>query len=479
MQQYIIKRILMMIPTLFAITVIVFGILQMAPGKPGGGLETDSESANKQEGMSGHLIFKRQFHLDKPTFLNFRFWMNDNEIIQLLDKKYDKTKKYSRAQKIRAIETLEDYGNDALASFHRILETTNDKQIKVNILSAFRSNATRTLIHRYGKKLNEEEKFVNRETDRENRQISKFVYSDDMSEKEINKLTFRVTDYLRSIEERWDYSLLQKMKKCLFDTRFTYYFYNLLHFDFGISMVDKQPVLPKIMEKIGYSIFLSVGSIILAYFLAIPIGIYSAVNPKTKTDKVITVTLFMLYSLPTFFVGTVLLFYFSEGSEYYKIFPTGGFQSLSSENMTTLESIKDIVWHMVLPLICLTYVSLASISRYARTGLLDVIHSDYIKTARAKGLGEWVVIFKHAVRNGLIPILTLLGSILPAVVSGSVVIEVIFNIPGIGLESFNAVITRDYNMVMGIQLISAVLTLFGLLASDILYSIVDPRIQYE
>ena len=122
---------------------------------------------------------------------------------------------------------------------------------------------------------------------------------------------------------------------------------------------------------------------------------------------------------------------------------------------------------------------LASLSRYARTGLLDVIHSDYIKTARAKGLNEWVVILKHAVRNGLIPILTLLGSILPTVVSGSVIIEVIFNLPGIGLEGYQAVLNRDYNMVMGIQLISAVLTLIGLLISDILYAVVDPRITYS
>ena len=124
---------------------------------------------------------------------------------------------------------------------------------------------------------------------------------------------------------------------------------------------------------------------------------------------------------------------------------------------------------MFLPLVCLTYISLASLSRYARTGLLDVIHSDYIKTARAKGLNEWVVILKHAVRNGLIPILTLLGSILPTVVSGSVIIEVIFNLPGIGLEGYQAVLNRDYNMVMGIQLISAVLTLIGLLISDIYF----------
>ena len=193
----------------------------------------------------------------------------------------------------------------------------------------------------------------------------------------------------------------------------------------------------------------------------------------------LTVSLFMLYSLPTFFAGTVLLFAFSKGGSYFHWFPTGGFESLNSFELTTLQRIGDIAWHMFLPLVCLTYVSLASLSRYARTGLLDVIHSDYIKTARAKGLPESVVILKHGVRNGLIPILTLLGSILPTVVGGSVIIEVIFNLPGIGFEAYQAVLLRDYNMVMAIQLISAVMTLVGLLISDVLYAIVDPRITYE
>jgi len=127
----------------------------------------------------------------------------------------------------------------------------------------------------------------------------------------------------------------------------------------------------------------------------------------------------------------------------------------------------------------MTYASFASLSRYARAGLLEVIRSDYIRTARAKGLSEFMVIGKHAVRNGMIPIITLLGTILPVVISGSVIIEYIFGIPGMGTLSINAIFNRDYNTIMGIQLISATLLLVGLLISDILYSIVDPRISFK
>jgi peptide/nickel transport system permease protein len=189
----------------------------------------------------------------------------------------------------------------------------------------------------------------------------------------------------------------------------------------------------------------------------------------------------MLYSLPSFFVATLLLFFFSEGSNWtaLRVFPTGGFQSPGSDDLTTFAQVGDVVWHLVLPVGCLTYGSLAALSRYMRTGLLEVIQSDYIRTARAKGLPERVVIGKHALRNGLLPIITLLANLLPAVLGGSVVIEYIFGIPGIGDWTISSIYQRDYNVIMGVQLITTVLVLFGMLLSDIGYALVDPRIRYH
>jgi peptide/nickel transport system permease protein len=160
--------------------------------------------------------------------------------------------------------------------------------------------------------------------------------------------------------------------------------------------------------------------------------------------------------------------------------PVSGFSSDGMrQNATMWVYFKDILTHLVLPVACLTYGALAVLSRYARTGLLDVINSDYIRTARAKGLSEPVVILKHAVRNGMIPILTLLASTLPALVGGSVIIEFIFDIPGIGNLIYAAVLQKDFNVVMGVLLISAVMTLIGVLISDISYALVDPRITFD
>jgi peptide/nickel transport system permease protein len=159
--------------------------------------------------------------------------------------------------------------------------------------------------------------------------------------------------------------------------------------------------------------------------------------------------------------------------------PTGGFSSIDAGDLTTLDYIRDVIWHITLPVACMTYGGLAALSRYARTGLLDVIRSDYVRTARAKGLSEGVVIVKHAARNGMIPIITLMATLLPALIGGSVVIEFIFQIPGIGSFMFESIQARDYNVVMCILLITSLLTLVGMLLADLLYALVDPRITFD
>jgi peptide/nickel transport system permease protein len=219
-------------------------------------------------------------------------------------------------------------------------------------------------------------------------------------------------------------------------------------------------------------------SVLLAYTIAVPLGILSAIRQGTPIDVATTVILFLLFSLPTFFAGTVYLRLFTEGDPF-SWFPTGGWQSYDAVPRTTLDHIRDVAWHLVLPVATYTAGTLAALSRYARTGIIDVIRADYVRTARAKGLAEPVVIVKHAARNGMIPILTLLASLLPVLVGGSVVIEVIFNIPGMGLYLFEGINFRDYNRVMAVLLASSALSLLGILLSDVAYALVDPRITFE
>lgn len=249
--------------------------------------------------------------------------------------------------------------------------------------------------------------------------------------------------------------------------------------NFGRSFKDNGEVIDKITERIPITLTMNLVSIVLAYLIAIPIGIYSASHPGTVTDRLSTTALFMLYSLPTFWIATLGIIFLTS-PEYWPIFPNSGLYSNEySESWSFFEKVSDIGYHLALPMIIYTYTSFAYISRQMRGSMLEVIRQDYIRTARAKGLSERVVVYKHALRNSLIPIITLLAGLLPGLLGGSVVVERIFTIPGLGLLGFNAVIERDYPIVMAILTITAVLTMLGVLFADLMYSIVDPRIAFS
>lgn len=248
--------------------------------------------------------------------------------------------------------------------------------------------------------------------------------------------------------------------------------------DFGNSYKDHRPVMDKILEVLPVTLQLSVLSIFLSYLLAVPIGVYSAVRQDSLGDRAATIVLFVLYSLPNFWVATLVIVYLG-GGDYLDLFPVYGLSSFDAERWPFWRWLADRLWHLVLPVGCLTYGGLASLSRYMRAGMIEVIRQDYILTARAKGLSEKAVVFKHALRNSVIPIVTFLAFLLPAMIGGSVIVESIFSIPGMGKLGFEAVLSRDYPVIMAIATISALLTLVGMLLSDILYVLVDPRISFE
>jgi peptide/nickel transport system permease protein len=248
--------------------------------------------------------------------------------------------------------------------------------------------------------------------------------------------------------------------------------------DFGRSYKDNRPVTEKIVERLPVTLQLNIIALVLTYLMAIPLGIFSATHQNTTADKITTTGLFIFYSLPSFWVATVLIL-FVGGGDYFHWFPISGISALDAEKLAFWPWLKDRVWHLVLPVFCLTYGSLAYVSRQMRAGMLETIRQDYIRTARAKGLAEKAVVWRHAFRNSLIPIITLLGFLLPAMLGGSVIIESIFTIPGMGLLGFEAILSRDYPVVMAISTISAFLTLIGLLLSDIAYAVVNPTISLE
>lgn len=250
----------------------------------------------------------------------------------------------------------------------------------------------------------------------------------------------------------------------------------MLTFDFGNSYKDNRPVLDKILEALPYTLQLNFASILLAYLIAIPIGVFSATRRGTVADTLITLAVFLLFSLPTFWVA-MLLIMFLGGGEHLNWFPIHGLSGIGAAGMSWPAWLLDRLWHMVLPVFCLTYASLAGLSRFMRGGMLDTIRQDYIRTARAYGFSDRVVHYRYALRNALIPIITLLGGILPELIGGAIIIETIFSIPGMGRLAFEAMLSRDYPLVMGVTTFAALLTLAGLILSDILYAVVDPRIR--
>lgn len=252
----------------------------------------------------------------------------------------------------------------------------------------------------------------------------------------------------------------------------------LARLDFGESLKDRRPVIKKIAETLPITLTLNILAIILIYIISVPIGIFSALHPKSLTDKIVMLTLFVLYSLPSFWVASILITFLA-GGDYLNLFPITGFISDGAEGLPWYGMIGNVAWHLVLPVACLTYGGLAFMSRFSRASMLEVMRQDYIRTARAKGLSEWRVITRHGLRNAMIPLLTLMGALLPALLGGSVIIEQIFSIPGMGRLSFEAVMSRDYPTVMAIASIDAILTLISILVADIMYVVVDPRISFE
>ena len=260
--------------------------------------------------------------------------------------------------------------------------------------------------------------------------------------------------------------------------RYVLWLGKFLTLDFGESYKDHRPVTERILETLPITLQLNFISIFLIYVISVPIGVYSATHQYSWGDRATTLVLFMLYSLPSFWVAMLLMFFLGGGA-FLDWFPIYGVNTVGASEWPWHRWLWDRVWHMILPVFCLTYGGLAMLSRFARAGMIEVIRQDYIRTARAYGFPERVVVFKYAMRNSLIPIITLLGTLLPYMISGSVIIESIFSIPGMGRLSFEAVLSRDYPLVMGILSFNAMLTLARLVVSDIMYAIADPRIKFE
>jgi peptide/nickel transport system permease protein len=254
--------------------------------------------------------------------------------------------------------------------------------------------------------------------------------------------------------------------------QYFYWLKNLvLNHSLGVSYIDGRPVVVKILEKFPITLEVIGIAFVCTILLAIPIAIFAATHKNSIFDHVATIFAFIGYGAPTFWVGIMLLELFAVQLRWL---PAGGLADIQSTHFDLGERIK----HLILPVATLTFAGMATWMRYQRSAMLEVLNEDYIRTASAKGLSRRVVIYKHALRNALLPVITLMGLFLPALLVGAYFVETIFTIPGMGYLYLNAVFERDYPTIMGVTMLSAVFVAVGNLLADVAYAVVDPRIRY-
>jgi peptide/nickel transport system permease protein len=252
---------------------------------------------------------------------------------------------------------------------------------------------------------------------------------------------------------------------------------NVVRGDMGLAFSrNNKPVIELIFERMPATLMLSTTSLVLAYVISIPIGLWSTAHAGKFRERSVSTALYMLYSLPAFVAALYLQLLF-----YVKLdwLPLYGMTSDDYASLSSSGKALDILKHAVLPITCFTYGSLAYYSRFIRANMQEVVRQDFIRTARAKGVPPRRILWKHAFRNTLIPLVTLLGLSLPSLLSGAVILEQIFSWPGMGRLYFESIGQRDYNVIMGLTLMFSVLTLAGQLLADVLYAVVDPRVTYS
>ena len=466
MGQYLVKRLLFFIPTLIVISVIAFFLRQSAPGDPVnlyhqgglGELATDPAETQRIYQETRSLL-----GLDKPPFY---FSLQAKAYPDTLYKVWKK----ERRQAIRSL--IKNQGNwnalqEAYRASHHLEYQLSVQQdsFSAAIYQAQRFNL-RSLTT-----ITSIEKLQQRVTE-----ISADVRKNGL-----------VSAPFQQFENAWDIFFTQPQKAKLFipswhwyghDNQYHHWLSGMLKGDFGRSYRDGQPAEKKIKQALKWTLFINMIAILIAYGLSIPLGVSMAIHKDSRYDQITTIVLFILYSLPSFWIGTLLLILFTSpeyGLQFFSI--TRINETIGQGNFW--QQLTSTIKQITLPVFCLVYGSLAFIARQVRGGMLEVVNQDYIRTAMAKGLPQRKVIWKHAFRNALFPLITLFASLFPALLAGSVVIEFIFNIPGMGKLTVDSIQNQDWPVGYVLLLLSALLTMAGILLADILYAVADPRVSYQ
>lgn len=473
MLQYVLKRLLFFIPTLIIISLVTFALSKMAPGDPvkiALGNRDTGESGSANEKIAGEKAYNQMAEELGMHLPNFYFSLTSKAEPDTLYKFLKRTQRENLSRLIDQYGNwpqISDYFYSIKAVEFALFEVKNDST-SYDASRAVKDNVSALYV------------------DYKDKQILDKLQDMKASAKSVSnlaevklKIDALEASYLHMKESKTtSLNYIPSIKWYGFNNQYHRWLTNFLKLDFGISYIDKRPVWSKIKDALPWTLLLNFFSIFIAYIIAIPNGVWSARKKGTAVDAISTVVLFILNSLPSFWIATLLIAFFTTEEYGMNFFPTYGLGELT-DDMSWLDMFFERGFHLLLPVLCLSYGSLAYLSRQMRGGVLTVLRSDYIRTARAKGLDENTVIWKHAFKNSLIPIITIFAALFPAAISGSFIIENIFSIPGMGKIAFEGLIARDYPMVFTVMMFSAFLTLIGTLIADLLYAFVDPRISFK
>jgi peptide/nickel transport system permease protein len=503
MLKYIVKRILIFIPTLFAISLLAFTISVNSPGDPVEALHSGVDNGEGKQGQSESVIrdkarLRHELGLDLPVFyftltnaaspdtLYKIYNPDEKEVISRLVNIYGDWKEisawYSSLKELKASSEKITVDSAAITSPGK--ETSEQlideaHQVAVSLLLSFEEVVISSKLEKLQKmtdaqkKLGDHNFFAGME-----RALAqcKTAFTNMKSNATGWKTWIPALHFYGSNQyHRWLFGDGNPITgKNAVNTK------GVLRGDFGLSYTSKLPVSEIISNALPWSLFFTLLSVLLAYIVSIPIGVKAAANRGGFFDRSSSVILFMLYSMPVFFLATLLLMTFAN-PEVINWFPANGIKPAAGypAGISVFEKLRISLPYIILPLITYTYSSLAFLSRTMRVSMLEVIHQDYIRTAKAKGLSNFRVIYKHGLRNALLPIITVFANIFPIAVGGSVIIEVIFGIHGMGQMTFEAVGVRNYPVIVAVFTLSGFMTLVGYLIADILYAVVDPRITYS
>ncbi len=441
---FVLRRLLYMLPSLFVLSGLAFGLLECSPGDPVSSLLPDDFlQVNEQAGAYDSLYYQaaRQMHRDLPLFYGS---LSNAALPDTLHRLV------RRDQKAVQLALFKTYGHwPAVQTYYQAVRQ-----------AAYQRDSSSTLAKEL--LLKHEPNLI------EN-------YLQPLSATHPIRLAWQALQTQEN--ERWK-TLLPRWQWHGTHNRYHRWLMAALQGDFGRSYLDRRSVSSKIFPALKWTMLLNLIALLFAYLIAIPIGLYAAYYAGSYFDRLTTWLLFILFSLPGFWVATLLSNFLTTPVYGLDLFPTMG---LGDWDATAgwWTNLHQRLWHLFLPLLCLTYPALAFLSRQMRAATQQELSKAYIFTAQLKGLTVHQLLWGHVLRNALFPIITLLGGLLPSLLAGSVLIEMIFNLPGMGWLLLEAVVAKDWPVVMAVLLLNGLLTILGLLLADVLYRLADPRLRHS